>query len=150
MLRLLSERCQSRLNNQHDEKKKEGTKYPIRLPTTILRSVRGSALPFRTIGHDVLLAGRAEAEVVKGEKRVAPVRRQVGQQFQSSGHPKDAQLAVLCARDADQQPQPQAQRAPTDGRGLGPARLGHRHRWEGLQEVILRTTEGGSLGVSAH
>ncbi len=54
-----------------------------------------SLLPFHTIGNDVRLVGRAEAEVVKGEQCVAPVRCQVCQQFQGSGHPKDTLLAVL-------------------------------------------------------
>jgi len=60
------------------------------------RSISQPLLPFRTVGDDVRLVGRAEAEVVQGEQGVVPVWRQVRQQLQGSGHPEDALLAVLC------------------------------------------------------
>lgn len=63
---------------------------------------------FPTIGDDMWLVGRTEAEVVKNEQCMAPGLCQVHQQFQGSGHPEDTLLAVLCEGEIDQQPQPQA------------------------------------------
>lgn len=100
-------------------------------------SIRG-----RTVSDDVRLVGRAEAEVVQREQRQAPVLGQVCQDVQGFGHLEDALLAVLCERQVDQQPEPQAQQAAAAAarRGLDATGLWRRHGREGLQEMVLRKT----------
>lgn len=98
-----------------------------------------SSVRRRTVSDDVRLVGRAEAEVVQREQRQAPVLGQVCQDVQGFGHLEDALLAVLCERQVDQQPEPQAQQAAAAARrGLDATGLWRRHGREGLQEMVLR------------
>lgn len=103
----------------------------------------------RTVSDDVGLVDRAEAEVVQREQRQAPVLRHICQDAQGLGHLEDALLAVLCERQVDQQPQPQAQQAAAaTRRRLSATRFGRRHGREGLQELALWKTWDEALRVT--
>lgn len=109
-------------------------------------------LSHRTVSDDVGLVDRAEAEVVQREQRQAPMLRHVCQDAQSFGHLEEALLAVLCKRQVDQQPQPQAQQAAAaPRRRLRSTRFGRGYRREALQELALRKTwERGVRTLRSH